>query len=114
MRSIILRIAWMWIVPAAFLAWEAVSRMAGAVYFPPPSAILVRLHELWFSGPLRHAFLTQEALDHLLPSLGRLVLGWAGACVVAIAAGSRWAGRRCCATSSTHWSTSSARSRRPC
>ncbi|WP_326820566.1 ABC transporter permease [Streptosporangium sp. NBC_01756] len=87
MRSIILRIAWMWIVPAAFLAWEAVSRMAGAVYFPPPSAILVRLHELWFSGPLRHAFLTQEALDHLLPSLGRLVLGWAGACVVAIAAG---------------------------
>ncbi|GAA4218315.1 ABC-type nitrate/sulfonate/bicarbonate transport system permease component [Streptosporangium album] len=87
MRAIILRIAWMWIVPAALLAWEAVSRTAGAVYFPPPSAILVRLHELWFSGPLLHAFLTQEALDHLLPSLGRLVLGWAGACVVAIAAG---------------------------
>ncbi|MBG0812900.1 ABC transporter permease [Planomonospora sp. ID82291] len=77
----------LWIVPVAFLGWEAAARLAGAVYFPPPSAILARLHELWFSGPPGGLFLTQESIDHLLPSLGRLFLGWAAACSVAVAAG---------------------------
>ncbi|GGK75230.1 nitrate ABC transporter permease [Planomonospora parontospora subsp. parontospora] len=80
-------IARLWIVPVALLGWELAARLAGAVYFPPPSAILVRLHELWFSGPLGRLFLTQEAVDHLLPSLGRLLLGWAAACAVAVVAG---------------------------
>ncbi|MFF5209862.1 ABC transporter permease [Streptosporangium sp. NPDC000396] len=87
MRGAISRIARLWIVPVAFLAWELTTRLAEAVYFPPPSTILLRLYELWFSGPLIRAFLTDDAIDHLLPSLGRLLLGWAVSCTIAIAVG---------------------------
>ncbi|MEU6739048.1 ABC transporter permease [Streptosporangium sandarakinum] len=87
MKTIVSRIAWLWILPVVLVAWEVSTRAAQAVYFPPPSVILARLHELWFSGPAAHVFLTDEAAHHLLPSLGRLVAGWAGACLVAIAAG---------------------------
>ncbi|GGS89318.1 nitrate ABC transporter permease [Planobispora rosea] len=87
MSRVITRIARLWIIPVALVTWEVITRIAEAVYFPPPSTILVRLHELWFSGPFTRAFLTQESIDHLLPSLGRLVLGWGAACAVAVAVG---------------------------
>jgi ABC-type nitrate/sulfonate/bicarbonate transport system permease component len=87
MRRIAVRVARLWIIPVTFLAWELTTRLAGAVYFPPPSTIMVHLHEQWFSGPFTRLFLTRDALDHLLPSLGRLILGWAAACTAAIAVG---------------------------
>ncbi|GLW07067.1 nitrate ABC transporter permease [Microtetraspora sp. NBRC 13810] len=77
----------LWPVPVAVVLWEVAARRAQAVYFPPPSQIAARLHEMWFSGPAGRLFLTDDALVHVLPSLGRLLLGWALACAAGIAAG---------------------------
>jgi ABC-type nitrate/sulfonate/bicarbonate transport system permease component len=58
-----------------------------APYFPPPSTIAGTLYETWFSGPVSHVFLTPTAIDHLLPSLGRLLGGWALAAAISIPVG---------------------------
>lgn len=81
------RLAWYWLLPVAVVAWEMATTSIGATYFPPPSKIVVRLYEMWFSGPLSQAFLTDEALADLLPSLGRLFVGWALASAVGIIVG---------------------------
>jgi ABC-type nitrate/sulfonate/bicarbonate transport system permease component len=57
------------------------------LYFPPPTAIGRQLYETWFSGPADRAFLTPTAIDDLLPSLGRLLGGWALAAVVGVLLG---------------------------
>ncbi|MFC4013071.1 ABC transporter permease [Nonomuraea purpurea] len=82
-----MRILWYWSLPVAVLAWELTTRSAQAVFFPPPSQIVVRLHEMWFSGPPSRAFLTDEAIADLLPSLARLFAGWAMACAAGVLAG---------------------------
>ncbi|MFI6881786.1 ABC transporter permease [Streptosporangium canum] len=76
-----------WSVPVALAGWELLTRWARAVYFPPPSVIAARLHEMWFSGPATRLFLTDDALGDVLPSLGRLLLGWSTACLVGVVAG---------------------------
>jgi ABC-type nitrate/sulfonate/bicarbonate transport system permease component len=76
---------------AALGFWQLVTTTAipedYAPYFPPPSTIARTLYETWFSGPVHHAFLTQTSFDHLLPSLGRLLGGWALAAAICIPAG---------------------------
>ncbi|MET9344849.1 ABC transporter permease subunit [Nonomuraea sp. NPDC003804] len=89
------RLAWYWLLPVAAVAWETATRAIGAVYFPPPSTILARMHEMWFAGPPAHLFLTEEAGGDLLPSLARLAAGWAVAAAAGVALGlvlgrSRW------------------------
>lgn len=71
--------------------WQLVTTTVVAAdyepYFPPPSTVARTLYETWFSGPVSRAFLTPTAIDHLLPSLGRLLGGWALAAVIGISAG---------------------------
>ncbi|MFC4535867.1 ABC transporter permease [Sphaerisporangium dianthi] len=86
-RSVAAVVARVWLIPVAIIAWEFVTRQAEAFYFPPPSAIVVRMYELWFSGPASHVFLTEEAIANFLPSLGRLFSGWIIACLVGITLG---------------------------
>ncbi|WP_305784679.1 ABC transporter permease [Symbioplanes lichenis] len=69
------------------LIWEAGTRRAGDVFFPPPSRIVARMHELWFSGPPGHVFLTDAAVADVLPSLGRMAAGLAGALVAGVLLG---------------------------
>ncbi|MFI7693119.1 ABC transporter permease [Nonomuraea sp. NPDC049655] len=76
-----------WLLPVVAVSWELVARRAAAVYFPPPSTILARLREMWFSGSPGRLFLTDEAVADLLPSLGRLVTGWALAALAGVALG---------------------------
>ncbi|MET8158075.1 ABC transporter permease [Sphaerisporangium sp. NPDC005289] len=76
-----------WLIPVAIAAWELATRQAESFYFPPPSAIVVRMYDLWFSGPASHLFLTEEAAENFGPSLGRLFGGWIIACVVGITLG---------------------------
>ncbi|MFC0865818.1 ABC transporter permease [Sphaerimonospora cavernae] len=80
-------LARLWVVPVALAAWEVLTRLAQAPYFPPPSTIAARSHELWFSGPATRLFLSDEAVRHLLPSLWRLAVGWAGACLAGVLVG---------------------------
>ena len=69
-----------WLVSLLVVAgWEVAARRTHDVFFPPPSAIVSRMHELWFSGP--HV-LTPGATENLLPSLGRMAAGLA---IVALA-----------------------------
>ncbi|TDQ04566.1 ABC transporter permease [Labedaea rhizosphaerae] len=56
-------------------------------YFPPPTEIVGKMHDLWFSGPAWHLWLTQDAIDNVLPSIGRLLGGWAIASVIGVLLG---------------------------
>ncbi|RCG30781.1 ABC transporter permease [Sphaerisporangium album] len=76
-----------WLIPVVVAAWEIGTRQAASAYFPPPSQIVARAYELWFSGPAAHLFLTDDALGDFLPSLARLFGGWAVACVLGIGLG---------------------------
>ncbi|GGK91630.1 ABC transporter permease [Mangrovihabitans endophyticus] len=77
-----------WAVAVALVAaWEIVTRRRGDVFFPPPSAIVARMHELWFSGPATRLWLTPAATADLLPSLGRMAAGLAGALLAGVTLG---------------------------
>jgi ABC-type nitrate/sulfonate/bicarbonate transport system permease component len=84
---VISRLRRYWLVPVVAALWEVAARWAEADYFPPPGEIVARLHELWFSGPPGRLFLTDEAVADLLPSLGRLLTGWALASLIGVVLG---------------------------
>ncbi|SEG07694.1 ABC-type nitrate/sulfonate/bicarbonate transport system, permease component [Thermomonospora echinospora] len=67
--------------------WEAVTRATASPFFPPPSEIVAATGDLWLSGPAHRLFLTDLAMDNLLPSLGRMLLALAGSAVVGIGVG---------------------------
>lgn len=67
--------------------WQLVTAAARSPFAPPPSDIVrAAVHE-WFTGPASHLLLTTTAIGNILPSLGRLGLGWAIAVVVGVGAG---------------------------
>jgi ABC-type nitrate/sulfonate/bicarbonate transport system permease component len=75
------------VVAAAFALWELATKAAASPYFLPPSAIVATTYRQWFSGPPGHLWLTADATANLLPSLGRMLGGWAAASLAGIAAG---------------------------
>lgn len=77
-----------WLVLALAVAvWQLAARAHGSVYFPPPAEIAGHAHDLWFSGPAGHLFLTEAAVADVLPSLGRMAAGFGIAAVAGIALG---------------------------
>jgi ABC-type nitrate/sulfonate/bicarbonate transport system permease component len=77
-----------WVVFAAFVAvWQLATSLADQVYFPTPLQIVEQMHALWLSGPPEHLFLTENVGDHIVPSLLRLLGGWALAGVIGIVVG---------------------------
>lgn len=75
------------VLASAVGVWQLVARAHGSVYFPPPVDIARHAVALWFSGPVRHVFLTEEAVGNILPSLGRMAAGFGIAAVAGIALG---------------------------
>src|SRR5690242_2257717 len=71
----------------AVALWEIIARRVADVFFPPPSAIVRRMYELWFSGPVHHAFLTDNAVGNVLPSLARMGIGLGAALVLGVLVG---------------------------
>ncbi len=59
--------------------WQLATIAAGSPFFPPPSTIAVQAADLW----LRPETLTGD----ILPSLGRILLGWLIAVVIGVTAG---------------------------
>ena len=84
MRHVLLRVL---VFLLALALWQVAAQAHGSVYFPPPGRIAHRAYELWFSGPVRRAFLTEAAVGDVLPSLGRMAAGFGIAAVAGIGAG---------------------------
>ncbi len=79
---------WRWVVLIAGAgAWQLWASGHHSPFFPPPSAILARMYHLWFSGPVRHVFLTGDATGNLLPSIWRTLAGLAIATAIGIPLG---------------------------
>ena len=83
-RHLLLRLV---VLAVALALWQVTARAHGSVYFPPPGRIAHRAYALWFSGPVRRAFLTEAAVGDLLPSLGRMAAGFGIAAVAGIGLG---------------------------
>ncbi|SDX05530.1 ABC-type nitrate/sulfonate/bicarbonate transport system, permease component [Amycolatopsis xylanica] len=77
-----------WLLFLCLIAlWEVVTRIAGDLFFPPPSEIAASAAKLWFTGPASHLFLTDAVFDQIVPSLVRMLSGWLIAVVLGIALG---------------------------
>jgi len=81
-----------WLVFAGALGlWQLIVRVAVSkdyeLYFPPPTTIGKRMYEMWLSGPAEHAFLTNEAMGNVVPSVLRMLGGWGLAAVLGITLG---------------------------
>lgn len=59
------------------VVWQVVTAVVRDTYFPTPLTIVRTMYHLWFSGPVSHLFLTDLAVQNILPSIGRLLAGWA-------------------------------------
>jgi len=69
------------------IVWEYAARKAGSIFFPPPSDILHRAVTLWLSGPPSRLFLSGSIFQDVIPSLLRLLGGWALAVLVGVPLG---------------------------
>ena len=72
---------------AIFVVWQLIASNADSIYFPPPLTIFERAQELWLSGSPGRLFLTDEAMDHVLPSVARMVSAWAIGVIVGVVLG---------------------------
>jgi ABC-type nitrate/sulfonate/bicarbonate transport system permease component len=86
-RRLVLAVARVLVAAAAVGGWQLATDSANAPFFPPPSQIVPAMYHQWFSGPVTHLWLTADATGNLLPSLGRMLGGWAAACLAGIAIG---------------------------
>ena len=74
-------------IAAAIAAWQLWTGAAKDSYFPEPSSIISALHHQWFTGPASHLWLNSDGTGNLLPSLGRMLGGWAAASLIGIVVG---------------------------
>jgi ABC-type nitrate/sulfonate/bicarbonate transport system permease component len=65
------------VLAAAVAAWQLGTEAANSPFFLPPSQIVPDMYHQWFSGPVSHLWLTPDATANLLPSIGRMLAGWA-------------------------------------
>lgn len=75
------------LLAAVVAAWQLGTQAADSPFFLPPSQIVPSMYHQWFSGPASHLWLTPDATANLLPSIGRMLAGWAIAAVAGIALG---------------------------
>ena len=67
--------------------WQAATVAGDSVFFPPPSKILARVYENWFSAPASSFFLTPAFWADVVPSIGRALTGLTIAIVIGVALG---------------------------
>ena len=77
-----------WVVFACFVAvWQIVTTLAEAPYFPTPETIGKTMVDLWLSGPASQLWLSDAVFHDVVPSLLRLLGGWAAAGAVGVLLG---------------------------
>ncbi|SES29113.1 ABC-type nitrate/sulfonate/bicarbonate transport system, permease component [Lentzea xinjiangensis] len=72
--------------------WQLVTTAAGHPYFPGPVRIAEAAGQLWLSGPPSRLWLGDTVTADIVPSLARMLGGWAGAGLLGVALG-LWLGR---------------------
>jgi ABC-type nitrate/sulfonate/bicarbonate transport system permease component len=72
---------------ALILLWQFAATRAGSIFFPPPTEILQRGAALWLSGPVEWLFLSDSVFQDVLPSLFRVLGGWALAVMIGVPLG---------------------------
>jgi ABC-type nitrate/sulfonate/bicarbonate transport system permease component len=87
MKRLVVLAARLGVVIAAIGCWQLGTKAAASPYFLPPSAIVAAMYRQWFSGPPSHLWLNADGIANLLPSLGRMLGGWAAASLAGIAIG---------------------------
>lgn len=74
-------------IAAALAIWQLWTATAKDSYFPEPSSIISDTYHQWFTGPASHLWLNSDGTANLLPSLGRMLGGWAVASLAGIVVG---------------------------
>jgi ABC-type nitrate/sulfonate/bicarbonate transport system permease component len=69
------------------VVWQLVTAAAEDVFFPTPWQIVLKAREIWFTTADGGFGLSDAVVDDMLPSLGRVLAGWALAAVLGIALG---------------------------
>jgi ABC-type nitrate/sulfonate/bicarbonate transport system permease component len=75
------------VAAVAVAGWQLGTTAAASPYFLPPARIASGMYRRWFDGPASHLWLTADATANMLPSLGRMLGGWAIAASAGIALG---------------------------
>jgi ABC-type nitrate/sulfonate/bicarbonate transport system permease component len=78
-------------LPALILGivvWQLVATALDSPFFPPLGEIASRFADDWLGGPWNRLFLSDVFLLNALPTLGRLVAGWAVGAALGVALGS--------------------------
>jgi ABC-type nitrate/sulfonate/bicarbonate transport system permease component len=71
----------------AVVLWEIAARAGDSPFFAPPTDIAVAFHEMWLGGPASQLFLSDVGVQNILPSLARMLGGWALAVLVGVVVG---------------------------
>jgi ABC-type nitrate/sulfonate/bicarbonate transport system permease component len=69
------------------LLWQWVAAVAQSAFFPTPLTILGAMRQQWLSGPASHLFFTSGVTTDVLPSIGKVVGGWAIATIIGVVVG---------------------------
>jgi ABC-type nitrate/sulfonate/bicarbonate transport system permease component len=75
------------VLATAVGGWQLATDSAHNPFFLPPSQIVPTMYHQWFAGPASHLWLTANATGNLLPSLGRMLGGFAVASLAGIVIG---------------------------
>jgi ABC-type nitrate/sulfonate/bicarbonate transport system permease component len=77
-----------WLVFAVCVVlWQLAAVSAENTYFPTPQVIGAKMVDLWLTGPPSHLWLSDAVSVDVLPSVLRLLGGWAAGSVIAITIG---------------------------
>ncbi len=71
----------------AVVVWQFVTAAAEDVFFPTPWQIVLKAREIWFTTASGGFGLSDAVFDDMLPSLGRVLAGWALAAALGISIG---------------------------
>lgn len=77
-----------WFVFVCFVAvWQLATTLAKDPFFPTPQTIGETMADLWLSGPATRLWLSDAVFHDIVPSLARLLGGWAAAGVIGVVLG---------------------------
>jgi ABC-type nitrate/sulfonate/bicarbonate transport system permease component len=85
--SVVRVLSYLWLLALLIGLWEWRGRSSPSLFIPPPSKIVTRTREVFFSGSARNLFTTDVFRQHVGASLRRWAIGYGVAAVVGVCLG---------------------------